>query len=84
MHPFFLQHFQIAETDIESHTSVEDALDLHFADKFEPDQYNCDKCAGKNIEATQKLVLKEAPFVVFIHLKRFLQDDHGIRSKENN
>lgn len=64
------QHFQDLILDIQSASSVDEALDQYFATESLGDEYKCGKCK-RRIAATKKFFLEKPPKVLCVQLKRF-------------
>lgn len=65
------QHFQDLLLDIRKSSSIEDALDTHFArERLEDMGYKCEACK-KKVSATKQFSMERAPIALCIQLKRF-------------
>lgn len=65
------QHFQDLLLDIRKSSSIEEALDIHFArERLEDMGYKCESCKRK-VSATKQFSMERAPITLCIQLKRF-------------
>lgn len=65
------QHFQDLLLDIRKVTSIDEALETHFArERLEDMGYKCEACK-KKVSATKQFSLERAPISLCIQLKRF-------------
>lgn len=65
------QHFQDLLLDIRKSSSIDEALDTHFArERLEDMGYKCEACK-KKVSATKQFSLERAPIALCIQLKRF-------------
>lgn len=65
------QHFQDLMLDIRKSSSIDEALDTHFArERLEDMGYKCEACK-KKVSATKQFSLERAPIALCVQLKRF-------------
>lgn len=65
------QHFQDLLLDIRKSSSIDEALDTHFArERLEDMGYKCEACK-KKVSATKQFSLERAPIALCVQLKRF-------------